>query len=112
MSTTPVLAHYDSKLETRVSVDASKFGLGGVLFQRNGQDWKPVMFASRSMTSTEQRYAQIEKEALAVTWACEKLADFLIGLHSFQIETDHKPLVPLCIRKAWMTYHQEFKDFA
>ena len=100
LSTTPVLAHYDSKLETRVSADASKFGLGGVLFQKNGQDWKPVMFASRSMTSTEQRYAQIEKEALAVTWACEKFADFLIGLHSFQIETDHKPLVPLLHKKS------------
>ena len=44
------------------------------------------MFASRSMTSTKQRYAQIEKEALAVTWACEKFADFLIGLH---LSTQH-----------------------
>ena len=31
------------------------------------------------MTSTEQRYAQIEKEALATTWACEKFADFVLG---------------------------------
>ena len=32
------------------------------------------------MTSTEQRYGQIEKEALALTWACERLADYLVGL--------------------------------
>ena len=46
------------------------------------------------MTSTEQRYAQIEKEALATTWACEKFADYILG-KDFTIETDHKPLVPL-----------------
>lgn len=46
------------------------------------------------MSETERRYAQIEKEALATTWACEKFANFVIGTH-FTIETDHKPLVPL-----------------
>ena len=46
------------------------------------------------MSETERRYAQIEKEALATTWACEKFANFLIGKH-FLVETDHKPLVPL-----------------
>lgn len=46
------------------------------------------------MTPTEQRYAQLEKEALAFTWACERLSDYLIG-KQFHICTDHKPLVPL-----------------
>ena len=53
-----------------------------------------MAYISRSMTPTERRYAQIEKEALAFTWACERLSDYLTRL-KFQIETDHKPLVPL-----------------
>ena len=47
------------------------------------------------MTPTEQRYAQVEKEALASTWACERFSDFLIGLPTFTIETDHRPLLAL-----------------
>ena len=58
-------------------------------------DMKPVAYISRS---AEQRYAQIEKEALAFTWACERLSDYLIGLR-FYIQTDHKPLVPLLSSK-------------
>ena len=57
--------------------------------------WKPLAFISRALSSTEEKYAQIEKEALATMWACERLADYLIG-KTFHIETDrHKPLVPL-----------------
>ena len=54
----------------------------------------PVVYASRSMNETERRYAQIEKEALAVTWACEKFSDYVLG-RFFAIESDHKPLIPL-----------------
>ena len=46
------------------------------------------------MTETEKRYTQIEKEALAVTWVCEKCSTYILGM-KFLIETDHKPLVPL-----------------
>ena len=57
-------------------------------------EWCPVAYASQAMSPTEQRYAQIEKEALGITWASERFTDYLIGLE-FYIETDHKPLVPL-----------------
>lgn len=57
-------------------------------------EWRLVAYASRAMNSTEHGYAQIEKEALGITWASERFADYLIGLE-FHNETDHKPLVPL-----------------
>ena len=91
-----VLALYDVAAQTKICADASAYGLGAVLLQHSSekQIWKPVAFASRSLTETEKRYSQIEKEALALVWACEKFSDYIIG-KKIELETDHKPLVPL-----------------
>ena len=51
-------------------------------------------YASRKITTAEVRYAMIEKEALGITWACEKFDYYLVG-RAFEIETDHKPLIAL-----------------
>ena len=74
LSQPTVLALYNLKAPTKVSADASSYGLGAVLLQQVEKKWKPVAYASRSMTDTEKRYAQIEKEALAVMWSCDKLS--------------------------------------
>ena len=58
-----------------------------------------MVFISRALTPVECRYAQIEKEALALTWACERCSDYIVG-KSIIAETDHKPLVPLLTRRA------------
>ena len=81
LSSTPVLFLYDQKCPTRVSADASSLGLGAVLMQQypNNQ-WRSVAYPSRAMTATEQRYAQVEKEALAITWGCERFLQYLLGL--------------------------------
>ena len=81
MASKQVLALYDLEKETTVSSDASSFGLGAVLMQKQPSgEMRPVAYASRSMTETERRYAQIEKEALAITWALEQWAEFLIAM--------------------------------
>ena len=72
LTTPPGLALYDPNADTLVSADSSSYGMGAVLLQRrNEKDWKTVAYASRALSNTEHRYAQIEKEALATTWACE-----------------------------------------
>ena len=95
MTAAPVLALYDLNKDTEVSADASSFGLRGVLLQKQeDQNWRPVMFISRALTPMECRYMQIEKEALALTWACERFSDYIVG-KSTVAETDQKPLVSL-----------------
>ena len=86
-----VLIPYDPEAATKMSADASSYGIGAVLLHYS---WPPVAYASRTMTETECRYAQIEKEALAIVWACEKFSTYIIG-KEICLETDHKPLVPL-----------------
>lgn len=91
----PILALFDYSRNHRVTADASAHSLGAALLQESPDgSWQPVAYASRKLTETERRYGQIEKEALAITWACEKFDFYLVG-RIFEIETDHKPLVPL-----------------
>ena len=62
--------------------------MGAALLQ-NGQ---PVAFASRSLTATERRYVQIEKECLAIVFSCERFDQYIYGRAKVNVTTDHEPL--------------------
>ena len=86
------MAYFNPVAYTQVIVDASPVGLGAILVQKQGDGcFKPVIYASRSLTDVERRYSQTEKEALAVVWACERFRLYVMGIH-FELITDHKPL--------------------
>ena len=75
-------------------MDASPVGLGALLAQVDAKGQTIVAYASRSLTPTEQRYSQTEREALAITWACLHFHLYVFGSR-FTVLTDHKPLVPI-----------------
>ena len=85
------IAFYDPSAPIEVLTDASPVGLGAILAQND----KVVAYASRALTNVESRYSQTEREALAVVWACEHFDMYLRGAPTFDVITDHKPLVTI-----------------
>ena len=98
VSEASTLAFYDPNLETTLSVDASSYGLGGVLLQYHNGKQRPIAYCSRSLTVHEKQWAQIEKECLAAVWGSEKFHIYLCGIQ-YNLHTDHKPLVSLINNK-------------
>ncbi|KAL2093139.1 hypothetical protein ACEWY4_010451 [Coilia grayii] len=88
----PVLAFADPAKPYVLHVDASLNGLGAVLNQEYPEGLRPVAFASRKLSASEQRYPIHQLEFLALKWAVvDKFHDYLYGA-KFTVRTDNNPL--------------------
>ena len=86
-----MLKFYDQSLPIRVSCDASTIDLGAVLEQKDNDQWHPIAYSSRSLTSSENNYSQIERELLSIVFACNKYHQYIYG-QKFEVYNDHLPL--------------------
>lgn len=88
----PILQYPDFRKEFIITTDASNVAIGAVLSQGKVFEDRPCQYASRTLTSTEQRYSTIEKELLSIVYAVKTFRPYIYGRH-FKIYTDHRPLV-------------------
>ena len=85
--TLPVLTYFDKTKKHTIQCDASKKGLYAALLQES----KHVMYVSRTLTETEQRYSNIERELLVIVFALERLNHYTFG-RTITVQSDHQPL--------------------
>lgn len=87
---TITLAYPDYSKPFTITVDASKLGVGAVLSQSN----RPIAFASKAFNKADRNKITIEQELIAIHWSINHFKHYIFG-KTFEIQSDHKPLVYL-----------------
>ena len=87
------LTYFNPSKETSLLVDVWNKGRGAVPLQEG----KPIAFASKALTETEQRYANIGRKLLAVVFGRERFRTYIYGC-KFRVESDHKPLEMISLK--------------
>ncbi|XP_060542427.1 uncharacterized protein K02A2.6-like [Pantherophis guttatus] len=95
LSAESFLIQYNATLPLVLACNASPFGVGAVLSHRlpNGLE-APITYYSRTLSSAERNYSQLDKEALAAVSGVKKFHEYLFG-RDFELITDHRPLLGL-----------------
>lgn len=91
LSQAALLAHPDPAAELAIVTDASLSAIGGVLQQRNGNEWQPLAFYSHKLSPAQIKYSPYDRELLAV-YESIKYFRHMVEARIFCIFTDHKPL--------------------
>ncbi|XP_011859929.1 PREDICTED: uncharacterized protein K02A2.6-like [Vollenhovia emeryi] len=104
-----ILAHYNSKLSLIVACDASSYGVGAVLSQQylEGNE-RVIQYASQSLSQTQRKYAQVDKEAYAIIFAIKKFHQYLYG-SKFTLYTDHRPLTQIFAPEKGLPAHSAMR---
>ncbi|GBG62863.1 hypothetical protein CBR_g34234 [Chara braunii] len=88
----PVLSIYDPTLPTRVTTDASGYGIGAVLEQHDDGDWHPVEYFSHKVPLINSLDDARKKELLAFVMALKRWRHFLLGRRKFTWVTNNNLL--------------------
>ena len=78
--------------------DASDFSIGVVLRRRVEKKFKAIYYASKTFNEAQEYYSTIEKEMLAMVFACEKFISYILGSYVF-VHTDHATIKYLMAKK-------------
>nr|GEZ28689.1 reverse transcriptase domain-containing protein [Tanacetum cinerariifolium] len=112
----PILIALNWDLPFELMCDASDFAIGAVLGQRHEKHFRPIHYASKTLTDAESNYTTTEKEMLAVVYVFKKFWSYLI-MNKCIVHTDHSALKYLFAKKdakarllRWVLLLQEF-DF-
>ncbi|GKA24557.1 reverse transcriptase domain-containing protein [Tanacetum coccineum] len=110
----PVIVSPNWNLLFELMCDASDFAVGAVLGQKDGKNFHPIYFASKTLNPAQQKYTVTEKELMAVVFAFDKFRSYLI-LSKTIVHTDHSALKHLFKKQdakprliRWILLLQEF----
>ena len=110
----PIMEKPDWNKEFEIMCDASDYAIGAVLGQRTNKMFKAIYYANKSFNEAQENYSTIEKEMLAIVFACEKFRPYILGSHVI-IHTDHAAIKYLMANKEakprlirWVLLLQEF----
>ena len=83
-----IMATPDWNKEFEIMCDANDYAMGAVLGQRANKTFKIIYYASKTFNEAQENYSTIEKEMLAMVFACEKLMPYILGSHVI-VHTNH-----------------------